>query len=101
MGCSYGGGGGYANEDDDDLQGAARHANQHAGSSGDANMFSNVLSMIGQNKQSIGNQNIDEQGEFLLRGLEEEAYFSRRRQFPSTDVRWRWLRSTGQLQING
>jgi hypothetical protein len=60
---SYGGGGGYGADDDDDLSGAARHASQHAGDSGDSNIFSSVLSALGQNKHSIGNQDIDEQGE--------------------------------------
>jgi hypothetical protein len=47
---------------DDDLSGAAQHAQQHAGNSGDSNMFSNVVSHLGQNKQNIGNQQINEQG---------------------------------------
>ena len=58
--ASYGGGGGYGG--DDDLSGAAHHAQQHAGDSGDSNMFSNVISHLGQNKQNIGNQQINEQG---------------------------------------
>jgi len=44
------------------LSGAAHHAQQHAGDSGDSNMFSSVISHLGQNKQNIGNQQIDEQG---------------------------------------
>lgn len=48
--------------DNDDLNGAAHHAAQHAGSSGDPGVFSNVLSNLGQNKQSIGSQRINEQG---------------------------------------
>jgi len=43
------------------LSGAAQHAQQHAGDSGDAGIFSNVLGRIGQNKQNIGSQPIDEQ----------------------------------------
>lgn len=60
--ASYGGGGGYGG--DDDLRGAAHHAQQHAGDSGDSNIFSNVISHLGQNKQNIGNQQINEQGTF-------------------------------------
>jgi hypothetical protein len=59
---SYGGGGGYGGGDDDDLSGAAQHAQQHAGDSGDPSIFSNALGRIGQNKQHIGSQPIDEQG---------------------------------------
>jgi hypothetical protein len=59
---SYGGGGGYGGGDDNDLSGAAHHAQQHAGDSGDSGMFSTVLSHLGQNKQNIANQPINEQG---------------------------------------
>lgn len=62
--CSYGGGGGYGGNDDD-LSAAAHHAQQHAGDSGDSNMFSNVANHLGQNKQNIGNQQINEQGLYL------------------------------------
>lgn len=58
---SYGGGGGYG-ADDYDPRGAAHHAQQHAGDSGDSHMFSNVLNHLGQNRQHFGNQQIDEQG---------------------------------------
>jgi hypothetical protein len=56
---SYPGGGNYGG--DDDLGGAARHAEQHAGDSGDSSIFSSVLSAIGQNKHGIANQPINEQ----------------------------------------
>ena len=59
---NYGGGVGYGG--DDDLSGAARHAQQHAGDSGDSNLFSSVLNHLGQNKQNIGNQQLDEQGKY-------------------------------------
>jgi hypothetical protein len=59
---SYGGGGGYGGGDDNDLSGAAHHAQQHAGDSGDSGMFSTVLNHLGQNKQNIANQPINEQG---------------------------------------
>ncbi|KAI6708556.1 hypothetical protein JHW43_008912 [Diplocarpon mali] len=58
---NYGGGGGYANPDDDDLSGAAKHAERHAGSSGDLSIFSSVLSSLGQKKQDIGNSKLNEQ----------------------------------------
>merc|ERR1712225_73694 len=53
--------GGYGGGDDDDLTGAAEHAERHAGSSGDSSLFSSILSSLGQNKQSIGNSNLNEQ----------------------------------------
>lgn len=61
----YSYGGGNNDDDDDDLSGAARHAEQHAGSSGDSSIFSSVLSSLGQNKQHIANQGINEQGSFI------------------------------------
>ena len=45
----------------DDFSGAMHHANQHAGSSGDGNMFNQALSMLGGQKQHLQNQDIDEQ----------------------------------------
>lgn len=50
------------NDDGDEFSSAARHANQHAGSSADPDIFSSVLSALGQNRQSIANQDVDEQG---------------------------------------
>ncbi|KAH8595258.1 hypothetical protein B0O99DRAFT_572613 [Bisporella sp. PMI_857] len=58
-GGSYGGGGGYGVEED--LSGAAKHAQEHAGSDGDASIFSSVLSAISQNKHHIQQQPVDEQ----------------------------------------
>jgi len=58
---SYGGGGGYG-ADDEDLKGAAHHAQEHAGDSGDSSLFSSVLGYLGQNKHNIGNQDVDEEG---------------------------------------
>ncbi|RDW73113.1 hypothetical protein BP6252_07020 [Coleophoma cylindrospora] len=58
---NYGGGGGYAGGDDDDLSGAQHHAEQHAGNEGDRNIFSNVLGMLGQNKQNIGQGHVNEE----------------------------------------
>lgn len=52
-------------DDSDEFSSAARHANQHAGSSADPDIFSSVLSALGQNRHSIANQNVDEQGRFL------------------------------------
>ncbi|KAI1171769.1 hypothetical protein F4777DRAFT_34285 [Nemania sp. FL0916] len=46
--------------DDDDWRGAAQHASQHAGDSGDADLFSNLLGALGQKKQHLANEDIDE-----------------------------------------
>ena len=56
------GGGGFNNPNDEDLQGAAHHAQQHAGSSGDSNIFSSVLGNLMGNKQNIQQGHLDEQG---------------------------------------
>ena len=53
------------NGEGDDFSSAAKHATQHAGSSADSNIFSSVLSALGQNRQSIATQNVNEQGSFL------------------------------------
>ncbi|KAI1752814.1 ClpP/crotonase [Xylaria castorea] len=54
--------------DDDDWRGAAQHASQHAGDSGDTDLFSNLLGALGQKKQRLANEDIDEDGEsFPLR----------------------------------
>lgn len=58
---SYGGGGGYGGGDDD-FSSAAQHAQQHAGDSGDGGMFSSIANHLGQNKQHIASQPINEQG---------------------------------------
>ncbi|CZT47042.1 uncharacterized protein RSE6_07565 [Rhynchosporium secalis] len=58
---NYGGGAGYSGGDVDDLSGAAEHAERHAGSSGESSIFSSVLSSLSQNKQHIGNSNLNEQ----------------------------------------
>jgi len=47
------------------LSGAAQHASQHAGDSGDDSIFSKVLGHLGQNKQHIGGQQINEQGKLI------------------------------------
>lgn len=54
-GTSYGGG-------NDEYAGAHAAAQQHAGSSGNADMFSSVLGMLGGQKQHLANQDVDEQG---------------------------------------
>jgi hypothetical protein len=46
--------------DNDEFSGAANQANQNAGSSGDSNIFSSVLSFLGKNKNDISNEDIDE-----------------------------------------
>ncbi|KAH9906566.1 hypothetical protein F4778DRAFT_726602 [Xylariomycetidae sp. FL2044] len=57
-GGSYPAGGPRA--DDDDLRGAAEHASRHAGSSGDSDLFSNLLGALGQKKQSLSAEDVDE-----------------------------------------
>ncbi|KAI0861068.1 hypothetical protein F4860DRAFT_514138 [Xylaria cubensis] len=47
--------------DDDDWNGAAQHASQHAGDSGDTDLFSNLLGALGQKKQRIADEDIDEE----------------------------------------
>jgi hypothetical protein len=39
---------------EDDLSGAASHAQEHAGDSGDSSIFSSVINHLGQNKQFFG-----------------------------------------------
>ncbi|KAI0506901.1 hypothetical protein F5B22DRAFT_427446 [Xylaria bambusicola] len=46
--------------DDDDWRGAADHASQHAGDSGNADLFSNLLGSLGQKKQRLAEEDIDE-----------------------------------------
>jgi len=58
-GGNYGGGGGR--NDGDEFSGAMHHAEQHAGSSGDSSLFSNALGFLSNNKQNIGNSDLDEQ----------------------------------------
>lgn len=47
---------------DDDLSSAASHAQEHSGGSGDQGMFGNVLGYLQQNKHSVSNQQVDEEG---------------------------------------
>ncbi|KAI0415926.1 hypothetical protein F5X98DRAFT_345319 [Xylaria grammica] len=46
--------------DDDDWSGAASHASQHAGDSGSADLFSNLLGALGQKKQRLAEEDVDE-----------------------------------------
>lgn len=57
QGTSYGGG----NGGDSDFSGAAQHAQQHAGNSGDGNMFSQVLGQLSGQQGRLQNENINEQ----------------------------------------
>jgi hypothetical protein len=56
-GTSYGGGGGSS----DDYSGAAQAAQSHAGSSGDGDMFNNILGGLMGKKQQLQNEDVDEQ----------------------------------------
>jgi len=44
----------------DDFSGAASHASQHAGDSGDHSLFSSALGMLSGNKQNLQHGDIDE-----------------------------------------
>ena len=48
--------------DDDDWSGAADHASQHAGDSGNADLFGSLLGALGQKKQRLAEEDIDEDG---------------------------------------
>lgn len=55
--------GGYGAEDDD-FSGAAEHASRHAGDSGDSSLFSTLLGALTQKKQSLADQDVDEDGKW-------------------------------------
>ncbi|OTA91154.1 hypothetical protein M434DRAFT_397412 [Hypoxylon sp. CO27-5] len=59
-GGAYPAGGGYPHDDDDDLRGASEHATRHAGSSGSSDLFSNLLGALTQKKQTLANEDVDE-----------------------------------------
>ncbi|KAI0103487.1 hypothetical protein F4814DRAFT_98705 [Daldinia grandis] len=59
-GGAYPAGGGYPRADDDDFRGAAEHASRHAGSSGDRDLFSSLLGALTQKKQSLADEDVDE-----------------------------------------
>ncbi|KAI1198371.1 hypothetical protein F5X97DRAFT_299545 [Nemania serpens] len=46
--------------DDDDWSEAAQHASNHAGDSGNADLFSNLLGALGQKKNRLADEDIDE-----------------------------------------
>ncbi|KAI3319624.1 hypothetical protein HD806DRAFT_256514 [Xylariaceae sp. AK1471] len=46
--------------DDDDWHGAAQQASNHAGDSGDTDLFSSLLGALGKKKQHLANEDIDE-----------------------------------------
>ncbi|KAF3802884.1 hypothetical protein GCG54_00000251 [Colletotrichum gloeosporioides] len=54
------GGGAFPDDDDDDYRQAAHQASRHAGSSGDADLFSTVLGALTQKKGQLANEDIDE-----------------------------------------
>ncbi|KAK2073902.1 hypothetical protein P8C59_008145 [Phyllachora maydis] len=59
-GGAYPAGGGFSHDEDEDFRGAAHHAAQDAGDSGDSGFFGNVLNSLGQRKQQIARQDVDE-----------------------------------------
>lgn len=56
-----GGGGGLQN---DVLKMAQQHASASAGSSGNSDLFSNIMNAVGQKQDKIQNEDIDEEGAF-------------------------------------
>ncbi|KAI0473655.1 hypothetical protein GGR56DRAFT_648437 [Xylariaceae sp. FL0804] len=71
-GGSYPAGGGYGG---DDFSGAAEHASRHAGESGSSSLFSGLLGALGQKKESLSQEDIDE----------EDAVRQHRRHFEGND----------------
>ncbi|KAI1812967.1 hypothetical protein GGS20DRAFT_555586 [Poronia punctata] len=57
-GGSYPAGGPRA--DDDDWRGAAQQASKHAGDSGSSDMFATLLGALGNKKQNLANEDVDE-----------------------------------------
>lgn len=55
-GTSYGGGG----HSSDDFSGAAQHAQSHSGSSGDSDLFSSALGLLGGKKSKLQDEDVDE-----------------------------------------
>ena len=45
-----------------DFDAAKDEAAKHAGSSGDKDMFSNILSLVGQKQHKIAEEDVDEEG---------------------------------------
>ncbi|KAI0198256.1 hypothetical protein F4808DRAFT_262760 [Astrocystis sublimbata] len=60
-GGAYPAGGPRADDNDDDLRDAAQHASNHAGSSGDTDLFSSLLGALGQKKQKLADEDLDEE----------------------------------------
>ncbi|RYO83785.1 hypothetical protein DL762_005962 [Monosporascus cannonballus] len=63
-GGAYPAGGGYPSghddDDDDDLRGAEEEAARNSGGSGDSGFFSTILSAVKQRKQSLADEDLDE-----------------------------------------
>ena len=72
------------------MSGAMQHAQQHAGDSGDEGIFSNVLGFLGQNKQHIANQEVNEQRESDALGYICIANSFRCRSVSPAILRWWW-----------
>lgn len=53
----------FDKHDDDDFRTAKEEANRHAGSSGSSDMFTSIISAIGQKKGRLADEDIDEEGE--------------------------------------
>lgn len=65
------GGGFFDRDDDDDFREAKEQADKHAGSSGNSDLFSSIISAIGQKKNRLAEEDLDEEGQ--LRHLVEDT----------------------------
>lgn len=60
----HGGGGSFFDrDDDDDFREAKEEADKRAGSSGSSDLFSSIISAIGQKKSRLAEEDLDEEGQ--------------------------------------
>lgn len=52
----------FGRDDDDDFREARDEANRRAGSSGSSDLFSGIISAIGQKKTRLAEEDVDEEG---------------------------------------
>lgn len=52
--------------EDEDLSPAAEHATRHAGSDADPSLFTTILGALSQKRQSLKDEDVDEEGAYLL-----------------------------------
>jgi hypothetical protein len=56
----------FDHDDDDDFREAKEEADKRAGSSGSSDLFSSIISAIGQKKNRLAEEDLDEEGQFHL-----------------------------------